>query len=53
MRTRKEVIEFCMSLKQVYEDYPFHDSNWTLMRHEMNKRHLLLFLNETDISGLI
>lgn len=38
MRTRKEVIEFCMSLKQVYEDYPFHDSNWTLMRHEMNKK---------------
>lgn len=38
MRTRKEVIEFCMSLKQVYEDYPFHDSNWTLMRHETNKK---------------
>ena len=38
MRTRKEVIEFCKSLKQVYEDYPFHDSNWTLMRHETNKK---------------
>lgn len=38
MRTRKEVIEFCKSLKQVYEDYPFHDSNWTLMRHEANKK---------------
>ena len=38
MRTRKEVIEFCMSLKQVYEDYPFQDSNWTLMRHETNKK---------------
>ncbi|MBS7006767.1 MmcQ/YjbR family DNA-binding protein [Anaerostipes sp.] len=38
MRTRDEVIAYCMSLNQVYEDYPFHDSNWTVMRHETNKK---------------
>ena len=47
MRTRKEVIEFCMSLKQVYEDYPFQDSNWTLMRHETNKK-TFAFIFERD-----
>ena len=47
MRTRKEVIEFCMSLKQVYEDYPFQDSNWTLMRHETNKK-TFAFIFEPD-----
>jgi len=27
-----------MKLKDVYEDYPFHDTNWTLMRHKKNKK---------------
>ena len=29
MRTRQEVIDFCLSLNDTYEDYPFHDFNWT------------------------
>lgn len=47
MRTRKEVISFCKSLGQVYEDYPFKDSNWTLMRHEVNKK-TFAFIFERD-----
>lgn len=27
-----------MKLKNVYEDYPFRDENWTLMRHKKNKK---------------
>ena len=38
MTTRQEAIEFCMTLKNVYEDYPFHDFNWTVMRHKDNKK---------------
>jgi predicted DNA-binding protein (MmcQ/YjbR family) len=38
LKERSEVIKLCMNLKDVYEDYPFHDTNWTLMRHKMNKK---------------
>lgn len=38
MRERGEVIDFCLTLNNVYEDYPFSDTNWTLMRHCENKK---------------
>lgn len=38
LKERAEVIAFCMKLKDVYEDYPFHDMNWTLIRHKKNKK---------------
>ena len=38
MRTRQEVIDFCLSLNDTYEDYPFHDFNWTIMRHKGNQK---------------
>lgn len=38
MQARREVIDFCLSLQDTYEDYPFHDFNWTLMRHKGNKK---------------
>ena len=38
MKTRKEAIAFCRSFAGVYEDYPFHDDNWTVMRHTKNKK---------------
>lgn len=37
MHTREEVIRFCKSFEDVYEDYPFKDNNWTLMRHKANQ----------------
>ncbi|MCI8514232.1 MAG: MmcQ/YjbR family DNA-binding protein [Lachnospiraceae bacterium] len=33
MRRRQEVVAYCMSFPDVYEDYPFHDPNWCVMRH--------------------
>lgn len=50
MKTRKEVIAFCRTLKGVYEDYPFHDDNWTVMRCKGNKKkkHLLTYMKEAD-----
>ena len=38
MQSRKDVIKFCMELENIYEDYPFHDKNWTIMRHKDNSR---------------
>ena len=29
---RKKWIAFCLSFPGAYEDYPFHDDNWTMMR---------------------
>lgn len=36
--TRKEAILYCKSFENIREDYPFHDNNWTLMRHRENKK---------------
>lgn len=38
MKTRKELIDLCMKLEDVYEDYPFHDENWTAMRCKKTKK---------------
>lgn len=38
MVTREEAILYCKSLEDVIEDYPFHDSNWALMRHSGNRK---------------
>lgn len=38
MRTRAEAIQFCSKLNQVFEDYPFSDTNWTVMRHRRNHK---------------
>lgn len=35
---RKKIIGLCMSFPDAYEDYPFNDSNWTVMRHGHNKK---------------
>ncbi|WMC93420.1 MmcQ/YjbR family DNA-binding protein [Kineothrix sp. MB12-C1] len=47
MRQRKEVIDLCSKLKNVYEDYPFHDDNWTVMRHRDNKK-IFAWIYERD-----
>ena len=33
MKTRQELITYCLTYQNVYEDYPFSDTNWTCMRH--------------------
>lgn len=32
MKSRKEAIEYCLTFMGTYEDYPFDDINWTVMR---------------------
>lgn len=38
MKTRQEAIKYCLTLSGTYEDYPFHDPNWTVMRVTRNKK---------------
>lgn len=38
MRKRREVISYCLEFNGVYEDYPFKDPNWTIIRRRDNKR---------------
>ena len=38
MLTRAEAVAACSALPDVFEDYPFHDPNWTVMRHRSNKK---------------
>lgn len=38
MKTRQEVIDYCMTFENVYTDAPFHDDNWILLRYKPNKR---------------
>lgn len=38
MRTREDVINYCLDFPNAYEDYPFSDHNWTVMRHKDNNK---------------
>ena len=38
MKTKKDLITYCLTYKDVYEDYPFRDHEWTVIRHRGNKR---------------
>lgn len=38
MKERKEAIAYCLTLKDAYEDYPFRDTNWCVIRHRANKK---------------
>lgn len=38
MTSKKEAITYCLSYDDVYEDYPFHDPNWCVIRHKKNRK---------------
>ncbi len=38
MKNREEIIRYCLTFKNAYEDQPFHDPNWTVIRHRENKK---------------
>lgn len=48
MITREDVIRYCFTLPDVYEDYPFHDDNWTVMRCKQNKKTFALIYKKDD-----
>lgn len=38
MITREEAISYSLTFEEVYEDYPFHDDNWSVIRCKGNKK---------------
>ena len=43
MTTRQEALSFGMTFKDVYQDTPFHDPNWILVRYNtVSYTHLTL-----------
>ena len=47
MKTRKEAIEYGLSFQDTYQDAPFHDTNWQLVRYKGNKK-AFLWIYERD-----
>jgi len=50
--TRQEIIEFCLTLPDVYEDYPFDSMGEpgasTVMRHKVNTKMFALIYEQHD-----
>lgn len=44
---KDEVIACCLTYEQVYEDYPFHDPNWCVIRHRENRK-VFVWIFEKD-----
>lgn len=38
IKTRNEAVTFCIKLQGTYDDMPFHDPNWTVIRHKVNRK---------------
>ncbi len=41
MTTREEILEYGLSFEDVYQDTPFLDKSWVLIRYKKNKRAFL------------
>lgn len=38
MKTRKEILTYCLTFPDTYQDTPFRDDNWVLARYRKNKK---------------
>ena len=47
MKTRKEALEYGLSFPNTYQDAPFHDPNWQLVRVKKNRK-VFLWTYERD-----
>ena len=41
MKTRKEALKYGLSFADTYQEAPFHDSNWQLVRYKPNRKAFL------------
>ena len=41
LKTRKQILEFGLTFPDTYQDAPFHDDNWQLVRYRGNKKAFL------------
>lgn len=38
IKTRQEITYLCLSFENCYDDRPFHDPNWCVIRHNENNK---------------
>ncbi|MDY3256863.1 MAG: MmcQ/YjbR family DNA-binding protein [Ruminococcus callidus] len=38
IKTRQEITDLCLSFENCYDDRPFHDPNWCVIRHNENNK---------------
>lgn len=38
MTTREEILKYCLTFPDVYQDAPFKDKNWQLVRYKKNRK---------------
>lgn len=50
MKTRKEVLEYGLSFPDTYQEAPFHDTNWQLVRVKGSKKHFCGHMSGTALS---
>ena len=43
MTTREEAIEVCLRYEDAYEDHPFKNADWALIRHKSNNKMFAAF----------
>ena len=36
--SRSDIVDYCLTFAHAYEDYPFDDTNWTVMRRRDTRR---------------
>ncbi len=41
MNTREQALKYGLSFPDTYQDAPFHDDNWQLVRYKWNKKAFL------------
>ncbi len=52
METKQDLIQYCLTYKDVYEDYPFRDHEWAVIRHRKNKK-VFAWIRVLEISTTI
>ena len=52
MKTREEALSFGLSFPDTYQDAPFHDENWQLVRYKGNKKAFLWTYERDDFINL-
>lgn len=48
MNEKREIIDYCLTYENVYEDYPFHDPNWCVIRHRGNNKVFAWIFDKDD-----
>lgn len=47
MLTKREIIDYCLTYQDSFEDYPFEEDNWAAIRHKSNAK-TFAFIYEKD-----